>query len=307
MRKQDNKPPPPSPKIKFSTTLKDGTVKSIELPAPSSIRVRRTATLVSGDVAAEQDLVKLTLMMFNEPEVTVEYYSEYQKQLDPPLKAAIDRGDVLLLKSENYYYKHHRHDRVYVLIPPSIPGAKDLPEWKRKLVETAPSFVRSTLSLSERKKREYELYQKIEMEEAFREERQAARYLYDVFLSYSERDSSIAFPIRDELQRGGARVFMAKKSLRAGDDFAEEIRLSLHGSAEIWVILSPNSLNSEWVTTEWGAAWVLDKKIVPILHRCDIPQIPERLRRLHCVDAAKVGEVIKERLASTHGPSGGRQ
>jgi hypothetical protein len=306
MRK-DDEPRPPSPKTKFSTTLEDGTVKSIELPAPSSMRVCRTATLVSGDITTEQDLVKITLMMFNEPEVAVEYFSEYQKQLAPLLKAAIDRGDILLLKSENYYYKHHRHDRVYVLVPPSIPGVKDAPQWKRKLVETSPPFVKNTLSLSERKKREYELYQKIEMEEAFREERRTARYTYDVFLSYSEKDTSIAFSIRDELLRGGARVFMAQKSLRPGDDFAEEIRLSLHGSAEVWVILSPHSLTSEWVTTEWGAAWVLDKKIVPILHRCDTPQIPERLRRLHCIDAAAVGVIIKERLASTQGLSGGQQ
>lgn len=122
-------------------------------------------------------------------------------------------------------------------------------------------------------------------------------------MSYSEKDSSIALPIRDELQEGGAHVFLAQKSLKPGDDFAEKIKLALRGSAEVWVILSPSSLSSEWVATEWGAAWVLDKKIVPILHRCDIPQIPERLRRLHCVDAASMGKVIKELLKSIHGHS----
>lgn len=302
MRKEDGFRPP-SPTIKFSTTLEDGTVKTLELPAPSSMQVRRTATLTFGDFAKEQDLVKLTLMMFNEPEVAVEYYSEYGKQLDPILKAAIDRGDILLLKSENYYYKDHRHDRVYVLVPPSVPGVKEPPQWKRKLTETSPPFVKNTLSLSERKRREFELYQKIEMEEAFREDRRTAKYAYDVFLSYSERDSSVACSIRDELQRAGARVFMAEKSLQPGDDFAQEIRMSLCGSAEVWVVMSPNSLNSEWVITEWGAAWALGKKIVPILHRCDIPQIPERLRRLHCIDSAKVGEIIKDGLVSKRTPS----
>ncbi len=178
-----------------------------------------------------------------------------------------------------------------------------MPEWKQKLVDAGPSFVKSTLALSERKKREYETWQRIEMEDAFRQERRAAKYSYDVFLSYSARDRAIALPIRDKLHSAGARVFMAPKSLEPGDDFAAEIRQALHGSAEVWVIMSPNSLNSEWVTTEWGAAWVLDKRTVPILHRCDIPQLPERLKRLHCVDAGDVSEMIKKKFKAPEGVS----
>jgi len=58
-------------------------------------------------------------------------------------------------------------------------------------------------------------------------------------------------------------------------------------------------VGSEWVITEWGAAWALQKKIVPMLHRIDIPQVPVRLAGLQCVDAAEVNDHIEERFSSS--------
>ncbi len=69
----------------------------------------RTIALVPGDIATEQDLMKLMLLMFHEPEIAVEYFSLYSEPFVPPLKAAIDRGDMFLLKSENHYYKMARN------------------------------------------------------------------------------------------------------------------------------------------------------------------------------------------------------
>jgi hypothetical protein len=43
---------------------------------------------------------------------------------------------------------------------------------------------------------------------------------------------------------------MAPKVLKPGDDFAEEIRLALHGSHELWLLVSPSSAKSEWVISE---------------------------------------------------------
>jgi len=77
---------------------------------------------------------------------------------------------------------------------------------------------------------------------------------------------------------------MARKELQPGDDFAEEIRNALVGAAQLWMPVTPESLKSEWVISEWGAAWALDKRIVPILFRCSLDDLPNRLRRLECVD-----------------------
>jgi hypothetical protein len=52
-------------------------------------------------------------------------------------------------------------------------------------------------------------------------------------------------------------------------------------------------MESEWVTTEWGAAWALEKKIIPILLRCEVSRLPDRLKRIHSVDFHRYNDLIQ--------------
>lgn len=117
-----------------------------------------------------------------------------------------------------------------------------------------------------------------------------------MFLSYASGDSKEAQNIYDLITAAGGKAFLSEKSLRAGDDFAEAIRKALHASTELWLLLSPNSLRSEWVISEWGAAWALRKRIIPILFRCGPTDAPDRIRRLHCVDFHNCPALIKDRF-----------
>ena len=117
---------------------------------------------------------------------------------------------------------------------------------------------------------------------------------YDVFLSYSAADEEPAHALYLCLIERGFRVYFAKKSLKAGDNFSEGIRQALIQSTELWVLITPSSLKSEWVTTEWGAGWALGKRIVPILLRCSSDQIPQRLRSLHCADYHEFESLITQ-------------
>jgi hypothetical protein len=119
---------------------------------------------------------------------------------------------------------------------------------------------------------------------------------YDVFLSYASGDSREALKIYEAVVAAGGRVFLSEKSLKAGDDFAERIRSALHASDELWLLLSPNSLRSEWVISEWGAAWVLRKRIIPILFRCTPQDAPDRIGRLHCIDYHRCTELVHDRF-----------
>jgi TIR domain len=119
---------------------------------------------------------------------------------------------------------------------------------------------------------------------------------YDVFLSYASDDSEEAQQIFESIISAGGNAFLSMKSLKAGDDFAEEIRKALHDSGELWLLLTRASLKSEWVISEWGAAWALKKRIVPILLHCDPEDAPERIRKLHCIDFDRYPEVIQERF-----------
>lgn len=121
-----------------------------------------------------------------------------------------------------------------------------------------------------------------------------AYHEYDVFLSYSSLNESEAMELIDQLKNQDISFFFAKKSLSGGDDFSNVIKDSLINSREIWILITPDSLNSEWVITEWGAAWALNKRIVPILLRCSPSQLPERLKRLHSVDYHRTDKLILE-------------
>lgn len=106
---------------------------------------------------------------------------------------------------------------------------------------------------------------------------------YDSFVSFSFANSDRAGDLAARIERSNMRPFLAIHSIQGGDDFAESIRSGLTDSAEIALLVSKASLASEWVITEWGAAWVLRKRITPILLDVSIGDLPDRLRRLQCI------------------------
>jgi len=117
---------------------------------------------------------------------------------------------------------------------------------------------------------------------------------YDVFLSYSSLNERDATALCRRLEKEGISVFFSRKHLVAGHYFSEDIRQALVRSTELWILITPESLQSEWVTTEWGAGWVLGKWIVPILLRCDVSQLPDRLQKWQCVDYHDSDVLIKQ-------------
>jgi hypothetical protein len=121
-------------------------------------------------------------------------------------------------------------------------------------------------------------------------------YRYDIFFSYADKDLRVAEETCTEMVSADLKCYLANKELVGGDEFAEEIRQALIASREVVVLCSPNSIRSTWVTTEWAAAWALDKRITPFLYQVSVDQLPDRLARLHCVDVRDVGRFI---LAAT--------
>lgn len=117
---------------------------------------------------------------------------------------------------------------------------------------------------------------------------------YDLFLSYQSTQGVQAQQIRDRAEQMGLKAYLAPKELKGGDDFAEEIRQALRRSREVCLLMTPQALESRWVTTEWGAAWILGKRITPLLLRCDVKDLPDRLGRLECKDFHELEEYLKE-------------
>lgn len=109
------------------------------------------------------------------------------------------------------------------------------------------------------------------------------QHRFDLFLSYSSKDRDQARAIVQSAQALGLMIFEDEKDVEPGAVWAEEIRQALVNSREMALLTSPTSLVSEWVQTEWGAAWAMQRTITPILLMVAPNQLPERLRQRQAV------------------------
>jgi hypothetical protein len=87
-----------------------------------------------------------------------------------------------------------------------------------------------------------------------------------VFISHSSRDSWIARVIAEKVTALGAEVWLDGKDLRGGDIIDQEILKGIDACREAVVLLSPESVGSQWVIVEIGAIWGQHKRVTPILN-----------------------------------------
>jgi hypothetical protein len=73
---------------------------------------------------------------------------------------------------------------------------------------------------------------------------------YSCFISYSTKDQEFADRLYADLQNKGVRCWFAPHDIQAGKKLHEQIDEAIRRYERLLLILSPNSMNSEWVKTE---------------------------------------------------------
>lgn len=106
-----------------------------------------------------------------------------------------------------------------------------------------------------------------------------------IFLSYAPVDKACALPLLNFLtHQCGLRVF-TNDSLSAGEDWMSKLKSELTSCDFFMVLLSPTSVESNWVLHELGAAWGLGKPIVAVTTHPEISsKIPVALSEIMMVD-----------------------
>jgi hypothetical protein len=109
---------------------------------------------------------------------------------------------------------------------------------------------------------------------------QKTKSRYQVFVSHATTDKWLATTICEKIETTGASSFRDDRDIRGGDDIPDEIRRQISRSAEILVLLTPESVNRQWVLLEVGAAWGRRRRfpIVAILCHVQFDQIPDMIR-----------------------------
>ncbi len=86
-----------------------------------------------------------------------------------------------------------------------------------------------------------------------------------LFISHSDKDTTYANLLVRALKKKGIEVFTSQDSLLPGTDWDSILRKELQESTAVVALISDNWSQSTWAATEYGAAYALGKKIIPVL------------------------------------------
>ncbi|MCK6538541.1 MAG: TIR domain-containing protein [Anaerolineales bacterium] len=93
-----------------------------------------------------------------------------------------------------------------------------------------------------------------------------------VFISYSRKDIDFVRKLAGDLETAGYDVWWDITDLQGGDDWVNTIPQAISSSQYVIVVLTPTSIESEWVRKEYTQALSLRKKIIPLmLVPCSVP------------------------------------
>jgi len=93
-----------------------------------------------------------------------------------------------------------------------------------------------------------------------------------VFISYSRKDLAFVDQMTTDLREAGLDVWYDLSGLGGGSRWRLEIEQAIRASQYVVVVLSPDSVASEWVEREYLFSSRLGKSIVPVfLKPCELP------------------------------------
>jgi nucleoside 2-deoxyribosyltransferase len=100
------------------------------------------------------------------------------------------------------------------------------------------------------------------------------------------------------------------EELSAAEKWKPKLRNELSSADVVIALLTPSSVDNKWVLHEIGAAWALEKPIIPVVSRRDIlNKMPLSLESAHIIEltdvetrehADKFVDAFEESLAAAH-------
>ena len=123
---------------------------------------------------------------------------------------------------------------------------------------------------------------------------------YDIFFSYSTDDEKLANELYETLSASGLKCFLAEKNIRASEIWEARIRDALRSSNLVLLLITPNSFDKPWVLVEAGAAWCLNKSVLPLLRYVKPEKLidPIRKHQARLIEASsQIEDLVNELLS----------
>lgn len=103
-----------------------------------------------------------------------------------------------------------------------------------------------------------------------------------IFISYSHEDEDFANELKENLSKQGYQPWVDKSRLEAGENWLEAVDSAINRAFALIIILTPHSVNSQYVIYEFGYAIGVRLDVIPILHRpIDARDQHPRLAAMH--------------------------
>jgi hypothetical protein len=118
--------------------------------------------------------------------------------------------------------------------------------------------------------------------------------VYTVFISHSSKEKWIARQISKEIEALGAKTWLDTKDLRGGDEIRRSIKRGIRVSREVIVLLSENSITSQWVIFEAAIADGQGKRITPVLNNLSPDVMPTPLQGIKAIDLNDFDDFLLE-------------
>jgi len=127
------------------------------------------------------------------------------------------------------------------------------------------------------------------------------------FISHSSVDKEIAEQLARDLISQGIDAWFDKWEIMPGDSLRRKIEQGISEASHFIVLLTPNSLSSEWVQTELDAAMVRkienECKLLPVLYGISFERVPLTLRGLFCVNLDDYRKGLDQLIDACYGRS----
>lgn len=108
------------------------------------------------------------------------------------------------------------------------------------------------------------------------------------------KDSWVARQMTRLMEEQRVAVFLDEKDIEGGEDITERIRTALEECDEFVVLLSPYSVNRQWVLLEVGAAWMLRKRMTAIVDKISSEELPAIMATLKYVSLNDFDRFLEE-------------
>ena len=114
-----------------------------------------------------------------------------------------------------------------------------------------------------------------------------------LFLSYSRGDAEVVTKLGDALEKCGFSIWRDQARIRGGQPWREAIEEGIRSSRGLIVVLTDESMKSEWVSYEYAFAKGADIPVLAVAVSSRVPGPLSEFQTIPYDDPAKVAKAIK--------------